>query len=83
MGLGGGRYDLSRGNSLARGVVRTRMCFSAQLQQLLYVLGRPQNFIPHLLQRRSFVIGTHALRWAALSLYALFVMLLLCKMTNK
>lgn len=75
--------DLCGGDGEARGVIRARARRVAQLQQLLDVLDRPQNFVPHALQRRSVIVGTHALSWAALAFGPVLVMRLPCEVEKR
>lgn len=73
------RRYLRRWNSQAGGVVRTRVRLSPQPLQLLDILDRSQNCVSHVLQRRRFIEGTHALRRAALFFRAFIVELPVCK----
>lgn len=55
------------------------MRLSPQPEQLLDILDRSQNGVSHVLQRRCFVEGTHALRRASLLFRAFLVLLPVCK----
>lgn len=74
---------LCRGDSEAWAIIRARMCFPAQLQQLLYVTDCPQNFISHLLKCWSFIVGTQRLCCTPLTFCILLMMLFLYKIKEQ